>query len=161
MARDRIAPSWYVDPNDDTRERYWNGAKFIGDPAQLKRNTPPFPGPDNAPISEPREWKSSAREPGQVFTLTGVGIFLRVLAVLTAIGAVVVGVVLIAHTVTSCVTDPYSDYADCTGKIHPWAASGVGALIGGLVQASVLAVVGHLCLEVARMREIPRGGEKA
>jgi hypothetical protein len=78
------------------------------------------------------------------------------LAVLSALGALIVGVALMTHTIPDCTANPYNDVygldlQDCV-KRHPFVGVGVGALAGGLVQAAVLALVARLASVVDGLR---------
>lgn len=80
--------------------------------------------------------------------------WLYVLAVLEALSACVGGIVLMTRT--GCTPNPYNDAFGtdlCSGHPHPLAGIGAAVLLGGLVNAAVIAVIGRLCGIVADLRE--------
>jgi hypothetical protein len=76
------------------------------------------------------------RQPGSA--LRGIGVLVGILAALAAVGAVVGGVALIVHTGCSGA----DAFGDCLTTTHPWAPEGWAVLIGGLLNAFVVGVVG-------------------
>lgn len=81
--------------------------------------------------------------------------WLYVLAALEGIAAVAVGALLMLHTVQEC-----SDFGVCTSG-HPFTLGGLAVLVGGGINAVVLAVVGRLCDAVADLRVVAVGGGDA
>lgn len=132
------APGWYVDPENQDRERYWNGGSWQRDTRPLSGAATAFADPSTAGVqAAPR------REDG----LQTTGGVLYIVAVLIGLGAVISGGYLLAHTTPSGCFDGI-----CGSQRHPYIAAGVAVLIGGLVQACVVAVVGRLCIVTAGMR---------
>lgn len=76
------------------------------------------------------------------------------LAMLAAVGAAIGGIALMMQT--DCVPNPYNGVFGtdlCSGHTHPFAAAGVGVLIGGLINAAVVGTVGYLCSVVSDLRD--------
>lgn len=69
------------------------------------------------------------------------------LGVLTILGALIGGIVLITHTVPAdC------DEFGCSGTSSPWVGVGAAVLIGGLLQSVPLFVLAHLCKVTSGLR---------
>lgn len=134
-------PGWYLDPADQTRERYFNGYQFIDS------SRPAEPGALSLPAGSAKVSPPPARQSADgLRTAAGVLWFLVLLGI---VGAVVVGAYLLTRT--ACVVNPY-DASLCMGSTHPYIGAGLGALAGGLVQAVVAGIVARLCTVVADMR---------
>lgn len=73
--------------------------------------------------------------------------WLYALAALVGIASLVIGGVLIAHSMQTCDTQFF-----CTSE-HPFVGAGAGIVVGGLINAAVLGVVAHLCEVVADLRD--------
>ncbi len=131
------APGWYLDPMDTTREQYWNGSAWIGSGRAAFPDTPQFPDDDPVPVVQ-------APVSDGLVTASGVMYFLACLAVM---GALFGGIALISHTQPGACDGYY-----CGPQTHPFAQAGWAVLIGGLVQASVIAVIGRLCQVVSELR---------
>lgn len=87
----------------------------------------------------------------QPSSLRGTGQFLYVVAFLVGLAAAIGGIALLMHGV--CGVNPYdASLEDCSQKTYPLAGDGTAVLIGGLIQAIVIAVVGRLCIVVALLR---------
>ena len=140
------APGWYVDPDDDTLERYWNGGSW-----QKERRS------RQVGASEWKATPSTSADP-QVTPekpddgLRAAATFIYLLTILTVIGAVVGGVGLMSHKVAGDCVDFY-----CSSDTYPYRGAGWAVLAGGLVQAVVLGTVGRLCTVVSMLRAAQGG----
>ena len=71
------------------------------------------------------------------------------LAVLVGLASLIAGIALMAHTVPSCDT---SGLDLCSGSTHPFTGVGFSVSVGGLIQATMIAVLGHVTRVVGRLR---------
>lgn len=84
--------------------------------------------------------------------LESMGTALVVIGVLVSIASLIVGIVLLAHSITLCAPDPY-DLTTCLDKqVHPFTGAGVGILLGGAVQAFVIFTLARTARTVGAMR---------
>lgn len=139
------AQGWYIEAEGMTTERWWNGRRWTGQVRRAYPDTPvfsdePTPGPD----------------PHEPDGLRSASMALYVLAALVGLAAVIGGIMLLVHSVPLCTANPYNDafgtdLQDCTNR-HPFVGAGATVLIGGAIQAAVVAVVAYLCGAVATLR---------
>lgn len=149
-----VKPGWFVDPDDETLERWWFGRAWGSETRPLQEGTPVLPKGGKEPPTPPGSRSTSTAASSSGLQMAGNWMYL--LAALAALGAVIIAVILIAHTVPQCTPNPYNDalgtnLQDCT-KTHPWVGSGITAGVAGLIQAVVLGVVGRLCHVVDELR---------
>lgn len=86
----------------------------------------------------------------QTSSLASMGSFITAVGILAGLGAVVSGIALAIHKVTTC-TNPF-DASLCDTTTHPFVGAGIGLIVGGIIEAIVICTVGHLCKVVAGQR---------
>lgn len=135
---------WYVDWIDPTQERFFTGRAW--EPATRPRTPEAIELPTNFdPSTAAKSMRSESGDTGAIAT------FVYLIAGVIALGALIGGIALITHS--HCGLNPYDpSLTDCSQKSHPFAGTGAAVLIGGLLQAFVVAVVGRLCTVVSEQR---------
>ena len=140
--------AWYIDPKDHSQEKYWTGSSWS---EQTRPRTPDAilaPGP-RAPV--PRA-PSSKQEQSGLSTIAGACYLIAASIALSAVGG---GIALISHQVCGLNGVGTSRHAcSAAARAHPFEVAGLAAIIGGLLQALVVAFVGYLASETSRLRAL-------
>lgn len=133
------APGWYLDPQDPGVEQYFNGTSFVPGKRLATAGTPPFPAPGQPVV----------RPPGADGPPSGARLAYT-LAVFAALGGVIGGFALIAHTRrAACI-------GACDAARHPYIGAGIGTLLGGLALTVLLVVAGLLDILLVELRHQER-----
>lgn len=98
MTQTYAAPGWYLDPDDETRQRYWNGSRWGSQTKRATSITPAFPDEDDE--DELRTAIHVERTVRAARTLDSIAGGIIGIITIIAIAGVITGIVLLAKSQT-------------------------------------------------------------